>query len=321
MAEFLSADDAILHASCYQANVGLFSALLGECDLAISDELNHGTIIDGIRLGKARRRIVPHAEPAAVERELRKARAAGAGRILVVTDGVFSMDGDVADLAALRRLCDEYEAMLMVDDSHATGFWGPTGRGTIEQHGLLGRVEIVTSTFGKALGGGLGGFVAGRGDVIAMLRQRSRSYLLSNSLPPALVGAALAAIELAAGADAARERLRRNTVALRAGLSTAGFRVGGVGHPIVPILIGDALLAARMADELFEHGVFVVAFFHPVVPVGQARIRVQLSAAHEPADLERALAAFVAVGRQLGVIGWAAGVLNLAGASCIVVAP
>jgi glycine C-acetyltransferase len=304
IAGFLGMEDAILYTSCFDANGGLFEALLGEEDAVISDALNHASIIDGIRLCRAQRHRYAHADMAELGRVLEATR--GARTRLIATDGVFSMDGDVAPLAAICDLAERHGALVMVDDSHATGFFGPTGRGTPEHCGVAGRVDIVTSTLGKALGGASGGFTASRREVVALLRQRSRPYLFSNTLPPALVCASLACLALLSRTTAGRDRLEASTRWFRRAMTEAGFAIRPGEHPIVPIMLGDARLAHRMAADLLDEGIYVVGFSYPVVPVGQARIRVQISAAHEPAHLERAVAAFVKVGRALGVLGAAA---------------
>jgi glycine C-acetyltransferase len=300
LARFLATEDAILYTSCFDANGGLFETLLGEGDAVISDALNHASIIDGIRLCRAERLRYAHADMADLERQLQAAR--GARTRLVATDGVFSMDGDVAPLRAICDLAERYEALVMVDDSHATGFFGPTGRGTPEHAGVAGRVDIVTSTLGKALGGASGGFTASRREVVALLRQRSRPYLFSNTLPPALVAASLACLDRLSETTALRDRLEANTRWFRRAMTEAGFAIRPGEHPIVPIMLGDARLAHRMAADLLDEGIYVVGFSFPVVPRDQARIRVQISAAHAPDHLERAVAAFVKVGRALGVV-------------------
>jgi glycine C-acetyltransferase len=300
IARFLGTGDAILYTSCFDANGGLFETLLGEGDVVISDALNHASIIDGIRLCSAERHRYVHGDMAALERVLAATRSARTR--LIVSDGVFSMDGDVAPLAEICELADRYAALVMVDDSHATGVLGPTGRGTPEQCGVRDRVDIVTSTLGKALGGASGGFTAARREIVALLRQRSRPYLFSNTLPPALVCASLACLEMLAGSSVRRDRLVANTRWFREGMTAAGFAIRPGAHPIVPIMLGDARLAQKMAADLFAEGIYVVGFSYPVVPQGAARIRVQLSAAHEPAHLERAVAAFVKVGRAHGIV-------------------
>jgi glycine C-acetyltransferase len=300
IARFLGVEDAVLYTSCFDANGGLFETLLDEPDVVISDALNHASIIDGIRLCRARRERYAHADMADLERVL-KASAQARTR-LIVTDGVFSMDGDVAPLAGICDLADRYGALVVVDDSHATGFFGPTGRGTLEHCGVSGRVDVITSTLGKALGGASGGFTAGPAEIVALLRQRSRPYLFSNTLPPALVAAGLAGLRLLSASTERRDRLAANTRWFRHAMTETGFGLRPGEHPIVPIMLGDARLAQRMAADLFDEGIYVVGFSYPVVPRDQARIRVQISAAHEPAHLERAVAAFVKVGRAHGVI-------------------
>jgi glycine C-acetyltransferase len=300
IARFLGAEDAILYTSCFDANGGLFETLLGEEDAVISDALNHASIIDGIRLCRAQRHRYAHLDMADLDRILRE--TAGARTRLIATDGVFSMDGDVAPLAAICDLAERHGALVMVDDSHATGFFGPTGRGTPERCGVAGRVDVVTSTLGKALGGASGGFTAARREIVALLRQRSRPYLFSNTLPPALVCASLACLDLLSRTTARRDRLEASTRWFRRAMTEAGFEIRPGDHPIVPIMLGDAHLAQGMAADLLDEGIYVVGFAYPVVPKGQARIRVQISAAHEPEHLERAVAAFVKVGRARGVI-------------------
>jgi glycine C-acetyltransferase len=300
LARFLGVEDAILYTSCFDANGGLFETLLDEEDVVISDALNHASIIDGIRLCRAQRQRYAHADMAGLERVLAETRSARTR--LIVTDGVFSMDGDVAPLAAICDLADRHAALVVVDDSHATGFFGPTGRGTPEYCGVAGRVDIITSTLGKALGGASGGFTASRREVVALLRQRSRPYLFSNSLPPALVSAALACLETLSETTTLRERLAENTRWFRRAMTEAGFSIRAGEHPIVPIMLGDARLAHQMAADLLREGIYVVGFSFPVVPKDAARIRVQISAAHEPAHLEQAVAAFVRIGRTHKVI-------------------
>jgi glycine C-acetyltransferase len=300
IARFLGTEDAILYTSCFDANGGLFETLLGEPDVVISDALNHASIIDGIRLCRAQRQRYAHADMADLERLLLAARDARTR--LIATDGVFSMDGDVAPPGQIADLAERHHALVMVDDSHATGFFGPTGRGTPEHCGVAGRVDIITSTLGKALGGASGGFTASRREVVSLLRQRSRPYLFSNTLPPALVCASLACLAMLSTTTARRDRLEASTRWFRRAMTEAGFAIRPGSHPIVPIMLGDALLANQMAADLLGEGIYVVGFSYPVVPAGQARIRVQISAAHEPAHLERAVAAFVTVGRAHGVI-------------------
>ena len=300
IAGFLGMDDAVLYTSCFDANGGLFETLLDEPDVVISDALNHASIIDGVRLCRAQRQRYAHGDMDELERILKAASSARTR--LIATDGVFSMDGDVAPLGPICDLAERHDALVMVDDSHATGFFGPTGRGTPEHCGVAGRVDIVTSTLGKALGGASGGFTAGRAEVVALLRQRSRPYLFSNTLPPALVCSALAGLALLSRSTALRDRLAANTRWFRQAMTAAGFGLRPGEHPIVPIMLGDARLAHRMAADLFDEGIYVVGFSYPVVPRDKARIRVQVSAAHTEGDLERAVAAFVKVGRAHGVI-------------------
>ena len=300
IAGFLGTDDAILYTSCFDANGGLFEALLGEGDVVISDALNHASIIDGIRLCRAERHRYAHGDVAELERLLAATRAARTR--LIATDGVFSMDGDVAPLAEICGLAERYDALVMVDDSHATGVLGPSGRGTPEHCGVQGRVDIVTSTLGKALGGASGGFTAARREIVALLRQRSRPYLFSNTLAPALVCASLACLQMLAGSSVHRDRLAANTHWFREAMTAAGFAIRPGVHPIVPIMLGDARLAQEVAADLLTEGIYVVGFSYPVVPRDAARIRVQISAAHEPAHLERAVTAFVKVGRARGVV-------------------
>ncbi len=300
IARFLGTEAAILYTSCFDANGGLFETLLGDGDAVISDALNHASIIDGIRLCRAQRYRYEHRDIADLERVLQETR--GAPTRLIATDGVFSMDGDVAPLAEICALAERYDALVMVDDSHATGFFGPTGRGTPEYCGVAGRIDIVTSTLGKALGGASGGFTAARSEIVDLLRQRSRPYLFSNTLPPALVCASLACLELLSRTSTQRDRLAANTRWFRRAMTEAGFQVRPGEHPIVPIHLGEAKLAHQMAAELLGEGIYVVGFSYPVVPKGQARIRVQISAAHEPEHLDRAVAAFVKVARSHGLI-------------------
>jgi glycine C-acetyltransferase len=299
LAQFLGMEDAILYSSCWDANGGLFETLLTADDAVLSDELNHASIIDGIRLCKARRYRYRNHDMADLEAKLRE--STDARFRLVATDGVFSMDGTVANLPAICDLADRYDAMLMVDDSHAVGFMGPHGRGTHEVHGVMDRIDVLTGTLGKALGGASGGYTSGRGPIIELLRQRSRPYLFSNTVAPPVVGGALKAIELVSGSTELRDRLESNTQLFRSGLSGLGFEVLPGNHPIVPILLGDAALAGRFADAMLERGVYVIGFSYPVVPQGKARIRTQVSAAHTTSELEFALEQFKAVKRQLGI--------------------
>ncbi len=303
ISRFLGTDDAILYSSCFDANGGLFETLLGENDAIVSDELNHASIIDGIRLAKARRFRYKHLDLADLDRQLTIAAEQGARVKLVATDGVFSMDGDIAPLDQICDIAEKHGAAVMVDDSHATGFVGKTGRGSIEHCGVMGRVDVITSTLGKALGGASGGFTTGRKEIVELLRQRSRPYLFSNTLPPALVAASMKAFELLSASTERRDRLETNTERFRARMTAAGFQIRPGVHPIVPIMLGDARLATEMADRMLQRGIYVIGFSFPVVPRGQARIRVQLSAAHTTEHVDRAVDAFVAVGRELGVIG------------------
>ena len=300
LAAFLGMEAAILFGSCFDANGGLFEPLLGAEDAIVSDSLNHASIIDGIRLCKARRYRYANSDMADLRAQLEKARAEGARFILVATDGVFSMDGYLARLGEIRALCDEYGAMLMVDDCHATGFMGPQGRGTPAHAGV--KADILTGTLGKALGGALGGYVAASAPVVDLLRQRARPYLFSNALPPAVVGAALAVLEIVEAADDRRRRLFENARYWRAGLERLGFRLLAGEHPIIPVMIGEAPLAQAFAGALDARGVMVSAFFLPVVPRGAARIRTQMNAALTRDDLDFALDAFASAGREVGVL-------------------
>ncbi|MDJ0987086.1 MAG: glycine C-acetyltransferase [Desulfobacterales bacterium] len=300
VSEFLGTDDTILYSSCFDANAGLFETLLGPEDAVISDELNHASIIDGIRLCKAARYRYKNNDMTDLEAKLKEAQDARFR--LIATDGSFSMDGIVADLKGVCDLADRYDALVMVDDSHSTGFIGKTGRGTPEYHGVMERVDIITSTFGKALGGASGGFTSGRQEIIDMLRQRSRPYLFSNTLAPGVAAAVFKALETLSASTELRDRLERNTTYFREGMTKAGFKINPGGHPIVPIMLGDAKVAVQMADAMLAEGVYVIAFSYPVVPKGKARIRVQISAALTTAELDTAIAAFTKIGQQLGVI-------------------
>ncbi|UYB44086.1 glycine C-acetyltransferase [Streptomyces sp. Je 1-4] len=295
---FLGQEDTILYSSCFDANGGVFETLLGPDDAVISDALNHASIIDGIRLCKARRFRYANRDLADLERQLKE--AGSAGRKLIVTDGVFSMDGYVAPLREICDLADQYGAMVMVDDSHAVGFVGPGGRGTPELHGVMDRVDIITGTLGKALGGASGGYVAARAEIVALLRQRSRPYLFSNSLAPVIAAASLKVLDLLESAGDLRERLHANTALFRSRMTEEGFDILPGDHAIAPVMIGDAAEAARMAELLLERGVYVIGFSYPVVPQGQARIRVQLSAAHSTEDVNRAVDAFIGARAALG---------------------
>ncbi|MEM9265578.1 MAG: glycine C-acetyltransferase [Cyanobacteria bacterium P01_F01_bin.13] len=300
IAQFLGTEDAILYSSCFDANGGLFETLLDADCAVISDASNHASIIDGIRLSKAQRYRYGHSDMAELEAALKASQAAK--QRLIATDGVFSMDGDVAKLREICHLANRYDAMVMVDDSHATGFFGSTGRGSIEYCGVMGRVDIVTSTLGKALGGATGGFTAGRGAVIELLRLRSRPYLFSNTLAPVIVYTSLKALDLVEQSDDLRVRLNENTQYFRQQMTERGFAISPGIHPIVPIMLYDAHLAQTMAADLLKEGIYVIGFSYPVVPKGQARIRVQISAAHSHAHLDRCIEAFAKVGQRLGVI-------------------
>ncbi|GAB3249495.1 glycine C-acetyltransferase [Larkinella harenae] len=299
-AEFVGAEDCILYAAAFDANGGVFEPLLNEEDAIISDELNHASIIDGIRLCKAKRFRYKHNDMADLETQLQA--ASGSRRKLIVTDGAFSMDGTIAQLDKICDLADQYGAMVMVDECHASGFLGKTGRGTPEHRNVFGRIDIITGTYGKALGGASGGFTAARKEIVELLRQRSRPYLFSNTLAPAIVGASLKVLEILALSTALRDKLESNTRYFREAMTAAGFDILPGEHPIVPIMLYDAPLAQEFAAKLLEEGIYVIGFFYPVVPKGKARIRVQISAGHEPEHLEKAVAAFTKIGRKLGVI-------------------
>jgi len=299
LSTFLNTDDTILYSSCWDANGGLFETILGPDDAVISDELNHASIIDGIRLCKAQRLRYRNNDMADLEAKLKDAQSARFK--LVATDGVFSMDGIIANLPAICDLADKHNALVMVDDSHAVGFMGKKGRGTPEYHNVSGRIDILTGTLGKALGGASGGYTSGRAPIIQMLRQRSRPYLFSNSLPPPIVAASLKSIDLLTSSFELRERLEANTQFFRYRMTQAGFNIVPGHHPITPIILGDATLAARVADRMLQLGVYVIGFSYPVVPQGKARIRTQLSAVHERCDLESAVEAFIQVKRELGI--------------------
>ncbi len=300
IAKFLGTDDAILYSSCFDANGGLFETLLGEKDAVLSDSLNHASIIDGIRLSKAARFRFAHGDMSDLEKQLEAAKDYEIK--LIATDGVFSMDGDIAKLNEIVPLANKFNAMIVVDDSHATGVIGKTGRGSAEHHSVLGKIDLFTSTLGKALGGASGGFTAGRQELIDLLRQRSRPYLFSNSLPPSLVAAGMKVLDLLSTSTVLRDKLEENTRYFRERITAAGFEIKPGIHPIVPIMLYDAKLAKTMADELLKEGIYVVGFFYPVVPKGEARIRVQLSAAHDKKHLDLTVAAFSKVGKKLGVI-------------------
>jgi glycine C-acetyltransferase len=302
IAEFFGKDDAILYAACFDANGGLYEPLLGEDDAIISDALNHASIIDGVRLCKAKRYRYANCDMADLEKQLKQARADQARDILITTDGVFSMDGFIAPLDQITALAAQYGASVHIDECHATGFLGEHGRGSAEVKGVLDRIDLITGTLGKALGGALGGFTCGSKEVIEMLRQRSRPYLFSNALPPSVVASGIAVFERIEAARDLRARLRDNTARFRAKLSEAGFDLKPGEHPIVPVMLYDAPLAQSFAAELLKEGVYAIGFFFPVVPKGQARIRTQMSAAHTPEQIDRAAEAFIAVGKRLGVL-------------------
>ncbi len=300
MAKFLGTEDTILYSSCFDANGGLFEALLGEEDAVISDALNHASIIDGVRLCKAKRFRFANNDMADLEAKLKEAE--GCRTKLIATDGVFSMDGTIANLKAICDLADKHRALVMVDDSHAVGFMGQKGRGTHEYNGVMGRVDIFTGTLGKALGGASGGYTSGRKEIVEWLRQRSRPYLFSNTLAPVIAATSLTVLDILETSDDLRVRLHENGKRFRAGMEELGFTLVPGEHPIIPVMLGDAKLAGAMADRLLDEGIYVIGFSYPVVPKGQARIRVQMSAGHAPAHIDRAIAAFGKVGREMGVI-------------------
>jgi len=300
VSEFLGTEDTILYSSCFDANGGLFETLLGEQDAVLSDQLNHASIIDGIRLCKAQRFRYANNDMADLEARLRE--AAGARFRLIATDGVFSMDGTIAKLDAICDLAERHDALVMMDDSHAVGVIGKTGRGTHEYRNVMGRVDILTGTFGKALGGASGGYTSGRREIIELLRQRSRPYLFSNTLAPAVAAASLKALEMVTASTALVEKLAKNTRHFRDGMKRAGFRIAEGDHPIVPVMLGEAALAARMAERMLEEGIYVIGFSYPVVPKGQARVRIQISAGLSTADLDFALDKFARAGKELGIL-------------------
>jgi glycine C-acetyltransferase len=300
ISSFFGTEDTILYSSCFDANGGLFETLLGEEDAIISDALNHASIIDGVRLCKAERKRYPNGDMAALEQALKETQ--GKRLRMIATDGVFSMDGYLAKLDAICDLADKYQAMVMVDDSHASGFIGKTGRGTPEHFGVQSRVDIMTSTLGKALGGAAGGFTTGKKEIVELLRQRSRPYLFSNSIPPAIAGASIAILDLLSGTTALRDRLMSNAKRFRDGVVKAGFSVKEGSTPIVPVMLGDARLAQELAKGLLDEGIYVIGFSFPVVPKGEARIRVQLSAQHTDDQVDRAILAFATIGKRLGVL-------------------
>ncbi|MBX3566686.1 MAG: glycine C-acetyltransferase [Rhizobiaceae bacterium] len=300
ISSFLGLEDTILYGSCFDANGGLFETLLSEDDAIISDALNHASIIDGVRLSKARRFRYANNDMAALEEELKKAE--GSRFKLIATDGVFSMDGIIANLGGVCDLAEKYDAMVMVDDSHAVGFVGRHGRGSAEHCGVEGRVDIITGTLGKALGGASGGYTSGKREVVEWLRQRSRPYLFSNTLMPAIAGASLKVFDIVEKGDELRRKLTANADRFRSSMTKLGFTLAGADHPIIPVMLGDAALAQEMAARMLKRGIYVIGFSFPVVPKGQARIRTQMSAAHSSADIDRAVDAFGAVGKELGII-------------------
>ncbi|MDX2504165.1 MAG: glycine C-acetyltransferase [Gammaproteobacteria bacterium] len=297
--DFLSMEDTILYAACFDANTGLFETILSKEDAVISDELNHASIIDGVRLCKAARYRYKNNDMVDLEAKLKEARQAGARRILITTDGVFSMDGTIAQLDKICALADKYDAMVHHDDCHAVGFMGKNGRGVHEYHGVMDRVDIITGTFGKALGGASGGYTSGRKEIIELLRQRSRPYLFSNTLAPAICAASIKVLELLSASTELRDRLEENTRYFRRGMKQAGFDIAPGNHPIVPVMLGDSVLAQKMSQKLLAHGIYAIGFFFPVVPKGKARIRTQISAAHTREDLDQAIAAFTATFAEL----------------------
>jgi len=297
--DFLGMEDTILYAACFDANTGLFETILSHQDAVISDELNHASIIDGVRLCKAARFRYRNNDMADLESKLKEAKAGGARRLLITTDGVFSMDGTVAQLNTICDLADKYDAMVHHDDCHAVGFMGKTGRGVHEYHGVMDRVDIITGTFGKALGGGSGGYTSGRKAIVDMLRQRSRPYLFSNTVAPAICAASIKVLDMLTASTALRDRLEDNTRYFRQGMQAAGFDIPAGDHPIVPVMLGDAVLAQQMSQKLLERGIYAIGFFYPVVPNGKARIRTQISAAHTQQDLDKAIAAFAATQAEL----------------------
>lgn len=302
LSAFLGMDDAILYSSCFDANTGLFETLLGSEDAVISDALNHASVIDGVRLSKAKRYRYANSDMAELEDRLKQADADGARFKLIATDGVFSMDGVIANLPDICDLAERFEALVLVDDSHATGFMGATGRGTHEYYDVMARVDIITTTFGKALGGASGGVTAAKGRIVEWLRQRSRPYLFSNALAPPIVAATLAALDKVEHGETGRQRLWENVDRFRTGLEKAGFTLTGGDHPIIPVMLGDAKLADEFAERLLSAGIYVIGFTYPVVPKGQARIRTQVSAAHRPEHIDAAIDAFTRIGRELEVI-------------------
>jgi glycine C-acetyltransferase len=302
LSEFLGTEDTILYPAAFDANGGLFEPLFGAEDAIISDALNHASIIDGVRLCKAMRYRYEHNNMEDLEKQLQDAVAAGAQQKIIVTDGVFSMDGTIAKLDQIVALAEKYQALVMTDECHSTGFMGKTGRGVHEHRGVMGKIDIITGTLGKALGGASGGFTSGRKEIIELLRQRSRPYLFSNTLAPSITGASIAVLELLSETTELRDRLEKNTSYFREKMEAAGFDIKPGEHAIVPIMLYDAVLSQKMAEKLLERGIYVIGFYYPVVPKGQARIRVQISAGHQQEHLDQAIAAFIAVGKELGVI-------------------
>jgi len=302
LSEFLGTEDTILYAAAFDANGGVFEPLFGAEDAIISDALNHASIIDGVRLCKAMRYRYEHNNMEDLEKQLQDAVAAGAQQKIIVTDGVFSMDGTIAQLDKIVALAEKYQALVMTDECHSTGFMGKTGRGVHEHRGVMGKIDIITGTLGKALGGASGGFTSGRKEIIELLRQRSRPYLFSNTLAPSITGASIAVLELLSETTELRDRLEKNTSYFREKMEAAGFDIKPGEHAIVPIMLYDAVLSQKMAEKLLERGIYVIGFYYPVVPKGQARIRVQISAGHQQEHLDQAIAAFIAVGKELGVI-------------------
>lgn len=302
ISEFLGTEDTILYAAAFDANGGVFEPLFGPEDAIISDALNHASIIDGVRLCKAMRYRYEHNNMADLEKQLQDAIAAGAKQKIIVTDGVFSMDGTIAQLDKIVELAEKYEALIMSDECHSTGFMGKTGRGVHEHCGVMGKIDIITGTLGKALGGASGGFTSGRKEIIELLRQRSRPYLFSNTLAPSITGASIAVLDLLSETTELRDKLESNTAYFREKMNAAGFDIKPGTHPIVPVMLYDAVLSQKMAEKLLAKGIYVIGFYYPVVPKGQARIRVQISAGHERNHLDQAIAAFIEVGKELGVI-------------------
>ncbi|WP_439437339.1 glycine C-acetyltransferase [Salinivibrio costicola] len=303
LSDFLGMEDTILYSSCFDANTGLFETILGPDDAIVSDALNHASIIDGVRLCKAKRFRYANNDMDELEAQLQAAKAANVANILIVTDGVFSMDGVVANLPAVCDLAEQYGALVMVDDSHAVGFMGDHGRGTHEYHQVMDRVDIITGTLGKAMGGASGGYTSGKKEVIDWLRQRSRPYLFSNSLAPAIVSASIRVLDMLAESDHLRAQLWDNSAHFRARMTEAGFTLAGADHAIIPVMLGDAKVASEFAERMMQEGVYVVGFSYPVVPKGQARIRTQMSAAHTREQLDRAIDAFIKVGKEMQLIG------------------